>query len=133
MPRCGDQTPVSVPLLAKGRSSPTNTPVFPPHSFVLPSFAWFCIFFSSGQVLLSTLSWCSACTSVSDDVFLMYQWRGLYSTSTYSSTILFSVPYRTFCLYRIHILALKVLQKTPLYMLLYPLPLCCICFMFNTD
>ena len=27
---------------AEGRSSPTNTPVFPPSSFILPSFAWFC-------------------------------------------------------------------------------------------
>ena len=41
---------------AEGRSSPTNTPVFPPSSFILPSFAWLCIFFSAGQVLLSTLS-----------------------------------------------------------------------------
>ena len=36
------------------------------------------------------LSWCSACTSVSEDVFLMYWWREMYSTSTYSSAILFS-------------------------------------------
>ena len=36
--------------LTKGRSSPTNTPVFPPSSFILPSFAWFYIFFSTGQV-----------------------------------------------------------------------------------
>ena len=133
VPRCGDWTPVSVPPLAEGRFSPTNTLVFPSHSFVLPSFVWFYLFFSSGKVLLSTLSWCSACTSVSEDVLLVYQWRRLYSMSTYSSTILFSVPYSTFCLYRIHILALKVLQKTPLYILLYPLPLCCICFMCNTD
>ena len=33
---------------AEGRSSPTNTPVFPPSSFILPSFAWFYIFFSTG-------------------------------------------------------------------------------------
>ena len=51
---------------------------------------WFCIFFSTGQVLLSTLSWCSACTSVSESVFLMYLWREMYSMSTYSSAILFS-------------------------------------------
>jgi len=57
---------------AKGRSSPTNTPVFPPCSFVLLSFVEFYIFFSTGQVLLSTLRWCSACTSVSEGVFLMY-------------------------------------------------------------
>ena len=52
-------------------------------------FAWFYIFFSAGQLLLSTLSWCSACTSVSEGVFLMYQWREMYSISTYSSIILF--------------------------------------------
>ena len=51
------------------------TLVFPPSSFVLPSFAWLCILFSSGQVLLSTLSWCSGCTSVSEGVFLIYLWR----------------------------------------------------------
>ena len=45
---------------------------------------------STGQVLLSALSWCSAYTSVSEDVFLMYPWRKMYSTSTYSSAILFS-------------------------------------------
>ena len=45
---------------------------FSPCSFILPSFAWFYIFFPSSQVLLSTLSWCSACTSVSGGVFLMY-------------------------------------------------------------
>ena len=61
----------------------------PPSSFILLSFAWFYIFFSTGQVLLSTLSGCSACTSVSEGVFLMYPWREMYSTSTYSSAILF--------------------------------------------
>ena len=30
------------------------------------------IFFSAGQVFLSALSWCSTCTSVSEDVFLKY-------------------------------------------------------------
>ena len=38
----------------EGRSSPTNTPVFLPSSLVLPSFAWFYIFFSASQVLLFT-------------------------------------------------------------------------------
>ena len=33
---------------------------------------WFDIFFSTDQVLLSTLNWCSANTSVSEGVFLMY-------------------------------------------------------------
>ena len=64
---------------------------FPPSSFVLPSFAWFYIFFSTGQVLLSALSWFSACTSVSESVFLIYPWRETYSISTYSSVILFSI------------------------------------------
>ena len=40
------------------------------------------IFFSSGQVLLSALSWWSASTSVSEGVFLMYPWREMYSMST---------------------------------------------------
>ena len=45
--------------------------------------------FPTGQVLLSALSWCSECTSVSEGVFLMYPWREIYSMYTYSSTILF--------------------------------------------
>ena len=61
--------------------------IIPPSSFILPSFAWFCIFFSSGQVLLSALSWCSACTSVSEGVFPMYPWREMYSMFTYSSAV----------------------------------------------
>ena len=61
------------------------TPLF----FILLSFAWFYVFFSTGQVLLSTLSCCSACTSVSECVFLMYPWKEMYSMSTYSSAILF--------------------------------------------
>ena len=66
------------------------TLLFPPGSFLLPSFAWLYIFFSSGQALLSALSWCSACTSVSEGVLLMYLWREMYPTSAYSSAILFS-------------------------------------------
>ena len=38
-------------------------------------FTWFYMFFSTGQVLPSALSWCSACTFVSEGVFLMYPWR----------------------------------------------------------
>ena len=75
LPWCGDRTPASVPPPAEGRSSPTNTPVFTPSSFILPSFAWFYIFFSAGQVLLSALSWCSPCTSVSEGVLLMFPWE----------------------------------------------------------
>ena len=91
LPRCGDWTPALVPPPAEGRSSPTNTSVFPPSSFILLSFAWFYIFFSTGQVLLSTLSWWSACTSVYEGVLLMYPWREMYSMSTYSSALLFLV------------------------------------------
>ena len=57
-------------------------------SFILLSFAWICIFLSSGQGLLPTPSWCSARSSASEDVFLMHPWREMYSTSTYSSAIL---------------------------------------------
>ena len=46
---------------------------------------------SAGQVLLSALSWCSACTPVSEGVFLMYIHGEMYSTFTYSSAI-FSKP-----------------------------------------
>ena len=70
-----------------GRVLPT--PVFHASSFVLPSFAWVYIFFPTGQVLLSTLHWCSGCTSVSEGVFLMYPRRDIYSTFTYFSAILF--------------------------------------------
>jgi len=71
--------------------APTSIPVFPPSSFILPNFAWLYIFFSTGQILLSTLSWCSACTSVSEGVFLIYPWREMFSMSTYYSAILFSL------------------------------------------
>ena len=40
--------------------------------------------FSTGQVLLSALSWFSASTSVSESAFLMYPWREMYSMSTCS-------------------------------------------------
>jgi len=66
-------------------------PAFPPSSFILLSFAWFYIFFSSGQVLLPVLSRYTASPSVSEGVFLMYPWREMYSTYTYSSAILFSL------------------------------------------
>ena len=75
MPRCGDGTPASVPPPSEGRSSPTNTPVSPPGSFILLSFVWSYIFFSASQVRVSTLSWCSVCSSVSEGVFLMFPWR----------------------------------------------------------
>ena len=50
-------------------------------------FVWFCVFFSGVQVLLPSLSWCYAGASVSEGVFLMYPWREMYSTSTYSPAI----------------------------------------------
>ena len=71
-------------------------PFFSPSSFILLSFAWVYLFFSAGQVLLSAFSWCSACTSVSGGVSLMYPWRRMYSTSTYSSAILFSLGTKDF-------------------------------------
>ena len=52
--------------LGLGVSAPT-----PKAQGLILSFAWVYIFFSTGQILLSALS-CSACTSVSEDVFLMY-------------------------------------------------------------
>ena len=52
-------------------------------------FACFYILFSSGRVLPSALSCCSASTSVSECVVLMYPWREMHSMSTYSSAILF--------------------------------------------
>ena len=86
---------VGIRLLLQFPHPPRAGPVlltllFSPLIPSLLNFVRFYIFFSSGQVLLSTLHWCSACTSVSECVFLMYPWREMYSTSTYSSAILFS-------------------------------------------
>ena len=58
LPPCGDWNPASFTSLAEGMSSPPDTPVFPPTSFMLLNFVWFYICFSTGQVLLSALSWC---------------------------------------------------------------------------
>ena len=88
-PSVGIRPLLQFPHPPRSGSVLTNTPVFPSSSFILLSFAWVCIFFYAGQVLLSALSWCSACTSVSEGVFLMYPWREIDSTSTYSSAILF--------------------------------------------
>ena len=78
LPRYGSQTSASVPPPAKGTSSPANSPLFSPASFILSSFVWFYIFFSGGQILLPALSWCSA-RFVSEGLFLMYLWREMYS------------------------------------------------------
>ena len=81
LPWYRDWTPASTPPPAEGRSSHSSSPLFPLTSFVLPSFVWFYIFFPFGQGLLPILSWCSASTSVSEGVFLMYLWRDMYSTA----------------------------------------------------
>ena len=46
---------------------PLHPPMVPSSSQVLCGSVFFC----TGQVLLSTLSWCSACTCVSEGVFLI--------------------------------------------------------------
>ena len=60
LPRCGDQTPASVPPPAKGRSNATNTPVFSPSSFVLLSFCvvLYILFCWSGTPVGSQLVFC---------------------------------------------------------------------------
>ena len=131
LPQCGDWTPASVPPPSEGRSSPDNTPVSPPSSFILWSFAWFSIFFSSGQVLLSALRWCSASTSVSEGVFLMYPWKEMYSTSTYSSTILYPIVF-SFSLYLCilsHIFLVMFFSIFKFYSWILYVNLCC-CFSY---
>ena len=93
-PKCGDLTPALFPQPAEDKSSPTNTPVFPlvPSSYRVLLVLYILI---HGQVLLFSL-WCSACTSVSEGVFLMYPWREMYPKSTYSSAILFDLPWGFF-------------------------------------
>ena len=81
LPWYRDWTLASTPPPAEGRYSHSSSPLFPPTSFVLPSFVWFYIFFPFGQGLLPILSWCSASTSVSEGVFLMYLWRDMYSAA----------------------------------------------------
>ena len=51
LPWCGDWNPASVLPPTESRSSPSNTPVFPPSFFILLSFAWFYVFSSSQLVL----------------------------------------------------------------------------------
>ena len=82
----------SLVVQGNGDSAPTSKA-----QGLISGFAWFCVFFSAGQVLLSTLSWCSVCICVSEVVFLMYPWREMHST--YSSIILFSSvpPPHTLC------------------------------------
>ena len=77
-PRCGGWTPASVPSPAEGRPSPTNTPVSPPTSFILPSFvALYILFRWSGTPVCSQLVFgmhfyvcrCVPDVSVERDVF----------------------------------------------------------------
>ena len=58
---CGDGTPAAVPPLTEGRSTPINTPSFPPSSFILPSFLWvyiYILFCWSGTPVCSQLAFC---------------------------------------------------------------------------
>ena len=88
LPWCGDQTPASNPPPTKGRSSPTNTPVFPlvPLSYwILCGSVYFPVL--SGTPLCSQLVFCMhfCLWSCIPDVFMERD----VSTSTYSSIILF--------------------------------------------
>ena len=89
LPQFGDLTPASVPL-TPGAGPVLLILLFSP-SFLCPAEFWIYIFLSSDQGLLSALSWCSARSSASEGVFLMYPRREMYSTSTYFSAILFSI------------------------------------------
>ena len=56
------------------------------------SSVWFYKLFFTCQVLLSALSWCSACTSVSEGVFLMCLWRDvLHVHLLFLDLVLFSL------------------------------------------
>ena len=86
LPWCGDWTPASVPPPAKGRSSPSNTSVFP----LVPS---------SYRVLRGSIYSFPVIRyscPLSSGVFLMFLWREMYSMSTYSSTILLTPMYVCF-------------------------------------
>ena len=86
LPQCGNRTPASTPPPTEGRSSPTNTPVFPPvpsSYLVLPGSV--CSFPVSSSCPLSA---CPPRTSESEGVFLTYLCREVCSLSP-SSAILF--------------------------------------------
>ena len=84
----GDLTPASVPL-TPGAGPVLLILLFSP-SFLCPAEFWIYIFLSSDQGLLSALSWCSARSSASEGVFLMYPRRETFCTSGYSFAILSS-------------------------------------------
>ena len=68
-------------------------------------------------MLLSALSWCSACTSVSEGVFLIYPWREMYSTPTCCSAIFISLNLnfliRGFFLFKIQVPGKEHLASCP--------------------
>ena len=91
---CPDVRIGPLPPPTEGRPSPTNTPVFPPvpssYQVLHGSIYSFPLVRYSCQ-LSAEICRCSACTSVSEGVFLMYPWREMYSMSTYSYATFFSV------------------------------------------
>jgi len=87
-------TSSSHPRNEKGRninSSRWRKPAM--RSWTFPSFVARCSELPSScqkrPITSATLNWCSARSSVSEGVFLMYPWRETDSMSTYSSAILF--------------------------------------------
>ena len=82
---------------ATGRSSPTNTPVF----LLVPSSCWvLCGSIYSFPLVRYSCPFSAAvlhaCLWLQVYLFLTYPWREMYSTSTYSSVILFSPPHVRF-------------------------------------
>ena len=68
LPCCGDLTPASVSPPSGCKSSPHHSPLYSTSRFILLSFVWVCMFFSSGHIFLPTVSWCSARPSVSEGI-----------------------------------------------------------------
>ena len=112
LPQWGNRTPASVPPPAQGGFSPSNTffPLVPSSCRVLRESVYsFPLVRSSCPLSDGVLH---ACTSASEAVFLMYPWRETYSTSTYSSAILFSP---LIILVLMAFLYLIIIQKSLLY------------------
>ena len=84
LPWCGDRTPASFPQPNKDRSSPTNSPLYPPYFLHLMEFCvvLYIIFQWSGTSACSQLVLCKH--------FCVWRYREMYSTTTYSSAVLFS-------------------------------------------
>ena len=90
LPRCGDWTPASVPWPTKGRSSPAHSPFSPLFPFPAELCVFLYIFFQwSCTPACSQLVFCKIFCVWRCIPDLMYLWREMYSTSTYSFTILF--------------------------------------------